>query len=186
VSVLSSQHVRDSVAAVHLHAAPTKNAAMPPKASRVATTRLPLARVRNSGWRRRLARFRSGHRFATPRGAVLRCTVRVGGSLSLCRCRFRRGVTVTEGAGVSLVRSSRCSLLRSRWSSRRSVMLFGIRYALAASILSPPAKSSPSSKPNTIACMRAITRAVASVTTAPAKRPSRSRYFNQNSGTSKI
>jgi hypothetical protein len=128
----------------------------------------------------------AGHRLATLRGAVLRCANRADGSLSLCRCRRRRCLTLTEGTGAILVRSKRCSLPRSRWSSNRSIMLSGIRDALASSILSPPAKSSPSSRPNTAACMRAIMRAVASVTTAPAKRPSRWRYFNQNRGTSKI
>ena len=48
--------------------------------------------------RRRLVRFRlADHRLATLHEAVLRCSDRASGSLSLCRCRFRRGLTLTEG-----------------------------------------------------------------------------------------
>jgi len=42
----------------------------------------------------------------------------------------------------------------------------------ASSIARPPAKLSPSSSPNTAACIRAIIRAEASITTAPANWPS--------------
>jgi hypothetical protein len=80
------------------------------------------------------------------------------------RWGVRPGEALTDGACGFLVRSSR-SLRRSAWSSHRPIILSGICCALASSISWPPAKSTPKSNPNTAACIRAMIRAVASITT---------------------